>query len=374
MYSDFFYDYLNIGVPWIAIVVSFGYASFDYVYNLLMCSVLGGTAQIVRYYKNSENRAKKLFAKDRFYEAKKNYKLGSQKLLKEFYSDKLSWSWPITSLALPILIYGLSRKIAIDGVLSLAKTGIIFDDYNALPDYDWMQFFFWGLSLFLSLRTFYRYQKERSKPTWFSRVWFFSFSRVILFNLPLSYMVLSTIYIWLQYSTSLFLILSSDQIQYTTFYPDLMYGLGKIYDTVITMGVSLITLSLLPALMLIRERGEKYNKMYYFLIYGGVIILFVLLSILVMKFDQRLGFIRESALNNIQSKIQTDIPSEIETISNIGYFSLISTLPGSFPVPSWFSFLLSARSIALFFEILRIISPSASESNLIKLLQKIFEK
>jgi hypothetical protein len=371
MYPDFFYNYLNIGLPWIAIAI--GYASFDYFYNLIMCSILGGVIQINKFNINSKNRARKLFTKYYFTEIKRNYKIGSRKLLKEFYKDKLSWSWPLTSLALPTLLYGLTRKLAVDGVLSLTTNGINVDNFNLLPSNIWVQFFLWGFALILSLRTFYRYHKERSKPTWFSRIWFFSFSRVLLFNFPLSYMVLSIIYIWAQYSTSLFLILSSNQIQYTIFHPDLMYGLGKVYNSVVTMGVFLIILSLLPALMLIREKREKYNKMYYILIYGGIITLFFLLSSLIIKFDQRLGNIREFALNSIQTKIQIGIPASIETISNLEYFSLISNLPGRFPMPALLSFLLSARSIALFFEIMKIISHSTSNSNLFKLLQKILE-
>jgi len=44
MYSDFFYNYLNTGLPWI--VIAIGYAVFDYLYNLSMCSILGGITQI----------------------------------------------------------------------------------------------------------------------------------------------------------------------------------------------------------------------------------------------------------------------------------------------------------------------------------------
>ncbi len=372
MYSDFFYNYLNTRLPWIAIAI--GYALFDYLYNLLICSILGGITQVKKYYSNPKNQTKTIFAKVHFVALRRNYIIGSRKLLKEFYEDKLSWSWPITSLAIPIIIYGISRKLTTGGVLSLTKNGVNVSSYFFLPNNDLVQFFFWGLALIISLRTFYRYHKERTKPTWFSKVWLFSFSRTLLFNLPLAYMVLNTVYIWLQYSISLFQILSSDQIQYTIFHPDLMYGLGKVYSTVITMGVSLIILSLLPSFMLIREKEQKYNRMYYFLIYGGIITLFLLLSSLVIKFDQRLGNIQESSLNIIQRNLGSGFYFDIETIANLEYFSLISKLPSSFPIPGWFSFLLSARSIALFFEVVRIISPSSSKSNLVKFLEKILEK
>jgi hypothetical protein len=369
MYSDFFYNYLNTGLPWI--VIAIGYAVSDYLYNLSMCSILGGITQIKKYYTNLKNQAKTIFDKAHLIEIRKNYKIGSQKLLKEFYKDTLSWSWPITTLAIPTLIYGISRKLTTDGLLSLTKNNINVNAFFLLPNNEQVQFFFWGTALIISLRTFYRYQKERSKPTWFSKIWLFGFSRVLLFDFPLAYMVLSTIYVWLQYSTSIFQILSSDQLQYTIFHPDLMYGLGKIYSTVITMGVSLIILSLLPSLMLIREKGQKYNKMYYFLVYSGIIALFLLLSFLVIKFDQRIETIQEVALTAIQKNMQNNFYFDIKTVANLEYFSLISKLPRGFPVPAWVSFLLSARSIALFFEVLRIISPKASKSNLIKLLQKI---
>lgn len=369
MYPDLFYNSLNIGLPWIGIAIV--YAIFDYSYNLLMCSMVGGVIQIREYYKDLKTRKIKIFKRGFLNKILENYKIGSHLLLQEFFADKLSWSWPITTLAIPTAIYGISRGLTTSGILSLTKNGINFHDYIMLPNNNQVQIFFWAFAVILGLRTFYRYQKERSGHTWFSKVWLFSFSRMFLFGFPLSYMILNIIYIWAQYSVSLFQIFSNDHIQYLIFHPDHMYGLGEVYKTVITMSVFLIVLSFLPSLMLIREKEQRYNKMYYFLIYSGIITLFLLLSLLIIKFDQRLGSIQSDALGKIQIQIDPSLRPNIGTLTNLAYFSLISTLPRGFPIPAWVSFLLSVRSLALFFEIVKIIFPSSYESNVVKLLQKI---
>lgn len=112
--------------------------------------------------------------------------------------------------------------------------------------------------------------------------------------------------------------------------------------------------------------------MYVFLVYGGVITLFLLLSLLVIKFDQRLSHIQQNALNNTQIQINSNLNlNDTERIAYLEYFSLILDLPHGFPIPAWFNILLSARSAALFFEVIKITSP---KSNVTKILQKILEK
>ena len=65
--------------------------------------------------------------------------------------------------------------------------------------------------------------------------------------------------------------------------------------------------------------------------------------------------------------------SELEVIAGLQYFSTISSLPEGFPVPTWLSFLLSARSALFLFEIIKIVSPSSKESSVINFFQKILE-
>jgi hypothetical protein len=372
MYPDYFYSTFNFGIPWIWI--SFIYAILDYLYNLAMCSLLGGMLQIKDSYKTYKFHLNEILHRKFYTRVIKNYRVGSHKLTKDFLADKLSWYWPISVLAIPTAIYGISRNLITNGVLSLEKIGVSFQSYIVFPNNGFVQFFLWALAIALGMRTFYRYQKERSKTTWFSKIWIFSFSRTLLFNIPLAYMVLNIIYIWIQYSFSLSTFLSSNEIIYPLFHSDLMYGLKTSYNTVVTMGLSLTLLSFLPTIMLVREKEQKYSKMYIILIYCGIFAMFVLLGILISQFNQKLGQIQESALSFLQAKINFHSVSNIETIANLEYYSLISKLPGKFPIPAWFNILLSARTVALFFEVVRITSPAIFEANAIRILQKILEK
>ncbi len=371
MYPDFLHNLiLTLDTSWI--VIAIGYAIFDYIFNIVVCSIIGGTTNISKF---AKGKSKLLTTRKFIKEALNKYKIGSRKQIKEFQMDKLSWLWPLTSVFIPVYIYGTTKELTLLGITSLTNSGVNAGDYLLLPSENWIQISLWIVAILLSIRSFYRYQKERSKPTWFSRVWVFSFSRLVLFNTPLSYMILSIIYTWVQYSTFLFNVLASDHIQYTILHPDLMYGLGKVYNTVIIMGTSLIVLSLMPAFMFIREKKEKYNQMYLVLMYSGVITLFFMLGILVSRFDERLSNIQQGALSNFQSELSSNSISEIKKVADIQYFSLVSNLPGGFPIPSWLGFLLSARFTVFFFEAIKFIAPSIiKKSNLFNFAQKILLK
>lgn len=369
MHPDAFFDFFNIGAPWFLLAMV--YAGADYSFNLIMCRLFGGITNTKNCFQ--EMNSKRAILTTQFWRSvKDSFAIGGRELTKEFRADKLSWSWPITVLAIPTVLFGLSRQIVQKSILSLDNIGVDVAHYSLIPNLPVIQYVLWFLAFFLSMSTFYRYQRQRSKLTWFARFWPFSLLRTLFFDFPLAYMILSTIFLWLEFSGTIYRLLADNTIHYIPLHPDLMYGLKATYTTVLGMGVFLTILSFLPTVMLIRERGENYSKMYYLLLYSGIATLFLLLGALVFRFDQRLDTIQTSALNAAQSALFSGAnESDAKTAVQLQYFSIIAGLPGHFPIPSWLNLLLSARSIAFLFELARIASPATMQSVTIKMLERL---
>jgi len=301
--------------------------------------------------------------------------MGGNKLTREFLSDKLSWVWPITILAVPTILFGFSIITIESTNTSLRKMTFNSFGYSNLFFQENIQCFLWGIAFFLSAGTFYRYQRQRSKTTWFSKHWVFNLLRTMLFNFPLSYMILTTILVWIEFSLSLHQFLSDNNVYYSFLHPDMLYGLKTVYKTVLSMGGALTALSFLPTIMLIREKQEKYSKMYFFLVYSGIIALFIMFGLLVFRFDQRLGNIKESALNATQKQMTTDKADGDfqKVITDLQYYQIASSLPSGFPIPPWANTLLSVRSIVLVFEIIKLSSREFTKEALIKFLQHLIK-
>lgn len=397
MYPDLLYD--TIGLPggmwiWIGIL----YALFDYIFNTIMCRLTGGTQRVQRclgiirsiskasLQKRTRVRKRKLRAQsitNLFTLLRKQFSIGSQSRLTEFHKDPLSWSWPAIVLLIPIAIYGISRGAIQESMSSLINASIIVTNYQ-LP---WMismgsyvQVIVWLLSLIISISSFYRYDQQRSKPTWFSKSKTFHLLRILLFDLILAYAVINTLILWLDYAITLYRILSDTTVSYNILYPDQMYGLEPAYKLILGLGFSLILFSLLPIVMILREKTERYSKIYSLLLYGGLVSAAVLISILVYKFDQRLHFIQQTALTEVVQSGNLTITGILHSsnllsmLARMNYYSIIRDLPGAFPVPPWFQYLFSARLLLLAYEIYLLLSPQAETRTVKETIRRIIQK
>jgi hypothetical protein len=368
MHPDAFFEIFNLGIPWYLLALA--YASVDYAFNLIMCRLCGGISVASSNFQNAPGRA--IFTREFWRSAKEKFVAGGRELTKDFFADKLSWSWPLTVLAIPTVFFGFSREIIQRSILSLQSIGVTVQEYFLTSNLSGVQYILWGIAFAISMGTFYRYQRKRSHSTWFSKFWPFNFLRTLFFDFPLAYMALSTVLVWLEFTVAIYKVLSDSTINYQPLYPDLMYGLKATHTTVLGMGIFLTILSFLPTIMLIRERTENYSKMYFVLMYGGILTLFIILGALVLKFDQRLDMIQNMALTSIQASLSDPINSaDAQSAARLEYFSIVANLPGHFPIPSWLNLLLSARSIAFIFELIRIGSPATTQSAVLRILEKL---
>jgi len=353
MYPDIIFNFIQTSPSgWAGIGLLF--AIFDYIFNIVMCFFVGGIQNIRKSNKKSS-----------FKQRQKNFVLGGREWIKEFQSDSLSWFWPLTILGLPIALYGITRIVVSEALTSLSEISTTVTHYYVFPSVEYIQFFPWLISILVSLTTIYRYRKQRSKPTFFSKSQFFTVIRVILFNIPIGFAIVSVILFLISFSTSLYGFLLDPGITYNTFNPDQLYGLKKAYDTVVFMGVILIIISFLPTVMLIRESKEKYNSLYKLGTYVGILSSFIIFSILIFQFNFRIGEIKDAAYHvSLLSSINSYSLNQNgngNLLTALLYFNTLKDLPGSFPVPLWLGSIVSIRTIILGYE-LSIIVTSKDEN------------
>lgn len=366
MHLDFFYNLFK-HQNWL--VLGLAYALFDYIYNVVMCYLTGGLSSlqhtqgigICRIF--SKNYAEK------FHRIAQEFRKGAQKKYKQFLQDPISISWPLTVLFIPTILYGITHQVITHTLSSSFDGGIDIIRYRTLlfsNNSTNLQYYVWGIIIFSTLPTFFRYRYGRNTKVFFSESIFFNFSRLLLFNIPIGYMVSSVVIMWIDFSIAIYKLLLDTKQEYVILHPDSMYGLKPIYDTVILMGFGLIIISLLPSVLLIREKGQNYRWMYYLGMYGGLLTVIVLVGILIYQFDLRLGVIKQSALAQV---VPIDYCFDcLKNIDNINtqlkflYYELILTLPGSFPIPFWFEYVIGARSLFLVYELFIFTSPKSNRS------------
>ena len=348
MYPDIVFKFIQTTpAGWIGI--GFLFAMFDYTFNIIMCFIIGGI-------QNIRKNTKKNSLKQR----QKTFVLGGREWIKEFRSDSLSWFWPLTILGMPIALYGITRIVVGEALTSLSDISTTVTHYYLFSSAEYFQFLPWLISVLVSLTTIYRYRKQRSKPTFFSKSQFFTVIRVILFNIPIGFAVISIILFLISFSISLYRFLLDPEIIYNTFNPDQLYGLKKAYDTAVFMGVILIIISFLPTVMLIRESKEKYNSLYKLGTYIGILSSFIIFSILIFQFNFRIGEIKDAAYHvSLLSSINSyslNQNGRVDLFAALLYFNTVKDLPGSFPVPLWLGSIASIRTIILGYELSIIIT------------------
>ncbi len=304
---------------------------------------------------------------------------GGQIRLQEFRKDALSWSWPITILAFPTILYGLSRSKMIESVETLRIAGIELTKYRPAlisnNDHN-IQYVIWVIAIVIGFSSYYRYINQRSIPTFFSRSKFFTFSRNIIFNIPITYITINIIVIWCDFSFAISSMFLDNTINYPIFYPDLMYGLKPLYNLVISFSFSILSLSFLPILIFSREREQKYRWMYLWLLYGGIGFVIILGVFIIFLFDNRLSIIKANALNNLFLIIgQFSILDSTKTSSMnlevvFQQFNIIKELPGGFPLPLWLSSLVGLRSVVFLYELLIFLSPKGLQKPILEFVKE----
>lgn len=337
------------------------YAIFDYVFNLFMCMITGGFEGL-RNKKRTRKPKRMVF-----------FESGVERV-NEFRSDILSWLWPITVLAMPIALYGITRYVITNTTNSLISIGINLDKYQILPYSYNIQILIWLAVVSASLTTIYRYRYQRSKPTFFSRSTIYSSIRVILFNIPIGYATLNIILTTVSFMVMFYRVLSDNSLSYNIFHPDQMYGFKISYNTIIGISFILLIISFLPTVILLREKNETYNKIYKLGIYSGIVLTFVSMGTLIYQFGERLESIQNVALQvDLLNQLNVN-KNDIQTLTYLTYYSIVSSFPSRFPVPIWLSSLVSFRALVLGYELFRVFTSNTKELSIAEVFKFISSK
>ncbi|MCB8951378.1 MAG: hypothetical protein H6650_05125 [Ardenticatenales bacterium] len=380
MFTDYLFNAVGAaGFSWLAIALLL--AIFNYVYDTVMCWITGGLARI-RLPSRDKIRTGSLWKDIRILSRLfwHQFRLGGRGRWQEFRADTLSWLWPLTILAVPTFLYGFTKSSIIESVQGLSQFGIVLDNYR-LPLFkmlnDTLQHIVFAAAVINSALTFFRY-RSRKAPTWFSRSAVFHLTRLLIIDVILGYMLMTMVFTWLDYGTALYSVLSDNSIHYQVLDPDLMYGLHASYQVIVLLCALLTIISFLPAIMLIREKSQHYNWTYYGLMYAGISASIILGSLLIYQFHVRLGIIHESALMVVTNSANLD-PAQLTSGVGIAdlvalrFFSVIRDLPGGFPIPSWITFLVSARSILFSYELLLMLYSDGERPTIRDMLRRILE-
>ncbi len=309
--------------------------------------------------------------------------IGANALYSKFRNDPLSWIWPFTVLMIPVALYGITHLYIDEIIVELAKARIVLSDYYPFFLVRWnniIQHLLWVLAGIISFLTIYRYHTQREGYTWFSTSLIFNSSRAIIFNLPLSYAFLSVIINWVLFSISLFMMLQDDVKKYTILYPDLMYGLKPAYEALLVLSSTILALSFLSVVVLYRERRQKYSKIYYLGLYGGILLVTLIIFSVIYQFDQRLGNIKENALYEIISTVDLTLGGAVNEASNgqivnaLHFYQIVLQLPGNFPIPPWVTYIFGVRTIVIIFELLVAFSPDVEQKTISKVVKTLLSK
>lgn len=362
MYPDALYSIIG-GRPILWIVVAGLYALFDYAFNLFMCMITGGI-------QNLQNKSKKNLTLSRY----KRFLSGGIRRVQEFRSDYLSWLWPITVLAIPLGLYGITRYLVEMNIKSLSSIGIEILSYWVFPTSIYVQVWIFFIITIVSLTTIYRYSRQRSKHTFFSKSTFYSTARVVLFNIPIGYAITNVALIIIGYSISLYRMLGDDLVVYDLFLADQMYGLRGAYDLILSFALISLLTSFLPTIILLREKKEKYSILYRLGIYLGIVVTFILIGILMHQFGRRLGNIQETALQSTDFLSRLESGDDIQVLTALSYYNVVANLPNNFPLPVWLSSFISIRTVILGYEILKLLALESKELSVADLLKSVMAR
>jgi len=130
MYPDSLYAFIGIkGTGWILIAAA--YVVFDYLLNALMCFLTGGVQKVRELYPMQMKKGTKTLHISRG--LLKEFAAGGTEKITEFRTDQLSWLWPITILAIPLALVGITREVKGSAINSLNSIGVSFENYRLLP-------------------------------------------------------------------------------------------------------------------------------------------------------------------------------------------------------------------------------------------------
>lgn len=383
MFVDALYDFIGLsGAVWIGVAMA--YALFDYGFNTIMCWFTGGAQRIRLPARDSVRTGSTL--RDGLVLLRlaiHQFRMGGDQRRQEFRSDSLSWIWPITVLAIPTALFGVTRTVVKSVVADLIEAGVLIINYRILP-FSWLgdrvQYLTWLISLLVAFITLWRYRRRRLTQTWFSRSIVFHVLRIVLFDTPLVYMIMNVALLWFDFAASLYRVLLDHSIAYTILHPDLMYGLQSAHKAVVGISLSLVLVSLLPTIMLLREKQETYSWIYYVVLYSSVLITFVLGGILIYQFDQRLEAIQQATLQVVLERVDlgtdavTGGGNPTQMTAGLQYYMLVSRLPGGFPVPSWFKYVFGVRILVLGYELYVILSSVTEQASLSEAVWRFIQK
>ena len=372
MYNDFFYYITNkYLVDWF--LFGFFLAVIDIVFNNIMCFFTGGLQGI----KNLKNILSKNDINSKTLLKKLKYswfRLKGKNRVKEYWSDPIAVIYSFTILLLPTWFYGLSHKIINNKVHELNLAGIYLFK-NRAPVFSLNQFriqyFILAISIIIVVSTIFRYQM-RSKKTWFSESLGFHIFRSVTFDIFQSYIIINIIVMWFDFFLSFFRVLENENMKYQILFPDQFYGLKPAYDLLILVDVVLVILSLLPIIMLFREKQQKYSWIYYCLIYGGLLSILILNIILVNKFNYRIEMIQYNEYYKINDNIDLTFENILDSnnYNNVNpvlqYILIINELPDSISFPQWFEYLLSLRLLLFLYELFILINKKELDTKIIK--------
>lgn len=272
--------------------------------------------------------------------------------IREFFQDRLSIIWPFMILGpvagTYVLTYDLG--IRIQEQFEIIGMRFVWPPYiTNLPRTVFVVII--CASAVVAIATRFRYEKYRP-DIWFNNPKLFGRIRTVLFDFPMSIMVLLTSFRLIEQWMLIHAFLSSDWLPPSPYHPDNMYGLRWLYTIVIIQAVIVILLSFTPSLMMFRVNVPKYAWIYQVLLICGLLSLAVAITILVFDFHIRLGNIYtyqvEMLVDSVDMKVilspsSQDMLLRQSVISQ--HLSMILSLPSGFPIPVWFSSLLSLRLV-----------------------------
>jgi hypothetical protein len=299
---------------------------------------------------------------------------GAKLRIASFTSDKVALVWPITVLAFPVAMYGLSRSYIGDVVLSLARIGVDINKYR--PELfrnfdDSIQVAIWILVFINAIFSFIRYQ-QRKTTTYFSSSPVFHISRLILFDLPLSYAVINTLLNWVDISIAVDGLLLDPSIKYPLIHQDLMYGLRETHDLILGYCFVLVILSLLPLVILYRERHERHGWIYRPLTYTGLLLAVLWGVLLVIHFGVRLEAINMGAIKQLDwngiGTLTTD------NIAPLQAYDVLKGLPRAFQFPIWIGYIFGARGLLIIYELYLLFNTQTEKQTCRSLIVNILER
>ena len=364
MLSDIIFSFFKEKMPWYLIPLL--WALLDYIFNIVMCFITGGIQNLLIVRKRRSKDFSRLFLQ------------GARERLLEFRLDKLSWLWPLTILAFSIFFYYFSIQYLTRLYSEIGHKIAPLEIYTPkiVKEYrQSIQNFVILLSYIIALSTFFRYSKQRSDPTWFSRSKIFHLLRVLIFNANIAYSILWGFILWGVYFYSVYLLLVDEQITYNFIAPDLMYGLQPIYQSLIYYFFISLLLSFLPFIMVIREEGQKYEGVYYWLISTGLLIVLGSSIYLLIVLHLRIKSIFQDLLTLLSSFYEIEPSAQFSQDylrKSIILSALLKDVPRNLPLPQWIYYFAGVRSLILLYELLSFVETTNKRPTVIfSLLKRI---